>query len=277
MNAVFVDLDGTLLNSDAKISDKNLNCLDELKDAGILIVAVTGRTLFSAFKVLSREMPFDFLIFSTGVGIYDFKKNEIVSSHCIDNTTSKQIVSFLKENKNNFFVQHKVPDNHYNYFNYSDFDSDFEKRLSYYGEFSVPLPENLSDLEPSQVIVFLPNNENEFQKLNNTLKAQFPQMSYVRATSPLNFTSIWLEIYPPKVNKGSAIVFLCSELNIPLTNTLSVGNDYNDLEMLETCNKSYVVANSPEVLKMKFENVASNDQDGFCEAISKSQILTQYI
>lgn len=273
MNAVFVDLDGTLLNSDAKISDKNFNCLLDLKKNGVLICAATGRTLFSAFKVISKDMPFDFLIFSTGVGIYDFKSDKIISSHSIDNVTSKKIIDILRENKNNFFVQHKVPDNHYNFYNYTDFDSDFEKRLSYYGEFSAPLPQNLNGLEPSQIIVFLPNDEKAYQKLNGILQLKFPQLSYVRATSPLNLTSIWLEIYPSNVNKGSAIVALCTQLNISLANTYSIGNDYNDIAMLETCKNSFVVANSPEVLRKQFETVASNDEDGFCEAVLKCGLL----
>jgi len=45
-----------------------------------------------------------------------------------------------------------------------------------------------------------------------------------------------------------------------------VGNDYNDLDLLEWAGKSYVVENAPTDLKARFPAVASNNHGGVAEA-----------
>jgi hypothetical protein len=62
----FTDLDGTLLNGDGSLSSVNQQALHHLADQGVLRVAATGRSLYSARKVLDPAFPIDVLIFSSG-------------------------------------------------------------------------------------------------------------------------------------------------------------------------------------------------------------------
>jgi len=58
-------------------------------------------------------------------------------------------------------------------------------------------------------------------------------------------------------------------LGIHHDDVLSIGNDYNDIAMLESFADSYVVANAPEILKDIYKVVSADCDDGFTEMLSK--------
>ncbi len=269
MKAVFTDLDGTLLDSNFKISNQNLKSLYKIKRHNALNVFVTGRNLFSTQKVLSNNLPLDYLIFSTGIAISNFKSKKILQKFEIEAHITKKIIDLLLKLELNFFVHKPAPDNHFFYYNYSIADSDFEERFKLYSEFSNPIPDNYEHINASQFVIVLPYNLLLFESIKYKIRENFPFLSYIRATSPLNHRHIWLEIYPANVSKGNSMKLLCEKLNISIEDIVAVGNDYNDEDMLDIAGNSFVVDNSPSSLKAKFEVVASNDNNGFSEVIDK--------
>jgi hydroxymethylpyrimidine pyrophosphatase-like HAD family hydrolase len=68
------------------------------------------------------------------------------------------------------------------------------------------------------------------------------------------------------VSKSRTAAWLAEELKIDKSEIVSVGNDYNDLDLLEWTAKSYVVDNAPADLKDRFAGVASNNNGGVAEA-----------
>lgn len=265
---VFSDLDGTLLNSDFKISAQNLESMHKLKKNGYLIALATGRNLYSTQKVLSDDLPVDYLIFSTGVAIQNFRTKEIFHSNKISIQQSRIAVNLLKNLQQNFFVHFPVPDNHKFYFNKVNNDGDFSERFKLYEQFANPLPKQI-DIEISQIVVVLPYDIKLYEKIFYSLKNVLPNLSYIRATSPINHKHIWLEIYPPNVSKGCAIKTLCDYLAIDLQNTYAIGNDYNDIDMLQVVGNAYVVKNAPEEMRKKYNIVKSNDYNGFSQMVER--------
>ena len=75
---VLVDLDGTLLNNSKLIGGKDKDTLHFLGERNIVRVFATGRNLFSAKKVLNETTPFDYLVFSSGAGVYDWRKQKLL-------------------------------------------------------------------------------------------------------------------------------------------------------------------------------------------------------
>ena len=273
MKIVFTDLDGTLLNDKSIISDIDLRTLKQLKQNNIISVVATGRNLFSTKKVLNDNLPIDYLIYSTGVAITNFRTKELIKSYKFSVKNTVEIVNFLVSQKLNFFMHFPVPENHNFIYNYVQKDSDFKERFEIYSDFSAPL-KNLDDkISASQFVIVLPYDLKKYNFLVNELNKKFSCISIIRATSPLNNKHIWLEIYPNKVNKGYAAQKLCNILGVSANNIVAIGNDYNDEAMLEFAGKSYVVENSPEYLKQKFIPVNSNNNNGFTDAILKSEIL----
>ena len=89
----------------------------------------------------------------------------------------------------------------------------------------------------------------------------------VRTTSPLDGESVWIEIFPNHVSKGTTAAWLAERLGIEPYDTAAVGNDYNDLDLLGWAHRSYVVENAPEDLSPGSMAVASNDESGVAMAV----------
>jgi Cof subfamily protein (haloacid dehalogenase superfamily) len=258
------DIDGTLLNSEGKISAQNMAAIKNLKAQNIPVVLATGRNLFSVRKVFSPDFPIDYLIFSTGLGIVDWKTQKLIFSSGMESSTVHSIAEYLIKNDISFFLQNHLPDNHFFYaYKSSKAPGDFYRRLTVYQDFLLEtIPESSLPEDISQLIAIVEEHDDLMRF------AEIKDVNKVRSTSPLDHKSIWIEFFPKNISKGHAVSWLCDYLDVPKEQTISIGNDYNDLEMLEFTEHSYCVANAPEVLKERYNVVASNNQNGVEQAIA---------
>ena len=80
---VITDLDGTLIRSDRTFANADLNTLVALGREGVVRVVATGRSLYSARMVLEPEFPIDYLIFSTGAGIFDWPQQRLLRKNAL--------------------------------------------------------------------------------------------------------------------------------------------------------------------------------------------------
>ncbi|OQY04260.1 MAG: hypothetical protein B6I20_03420 [Bacteroidetes bacterium 4572_117] len=118
--------------------------------------------------------------------------------------------------------------------------------------------------QATQFLVIL-NNETDFE----TVKSKISGLKVIRATSPLDGKSIWLEIFPKNVSKAFGGKYLCEMLGISELDTLSIGNDYNDIDLLQWTGQSFVVDNSPEQIKNMFMQCVDNDSNPLTDVVSK--------
>lgn len=124
----------------------------------------------------------------------------------------------------------------------------------------------------SQFIVTIPPDLDLFRSIECEIA---PLAQVIRATSPFDQRSIWIEIFPKGVSKGNAVRQLCDILGIAYRHVATVGNDYNDLSMLEAFSRSFVVENAPRDLRLQFPTIPSNDADGVSTLIAS--LLPPYI
>ncbi len=254
-NAIFTDLDGTLLNFDSKISRKDLNTIEKIKNAGLLLVAITGRNLFSAQKILKQNNSFDFVIFSNGAGIFDVKNNKIIYGKNLQPEIIPQITNLLISEKQNFFVQFPIGENHKFYFYQSTENQDFTDRIKLYSQFAYPLKNTPG--QASQFIVIVGTDETQFFTLSEKLTQKF-DVNIIRSTSPLNHRDIWLEIFDKEVSKGKTFLYLCKRLKLNPEKVIGIGNDYNDFDFLKLTGKPLVVSNA-NIFHRDFEIINSNE------------------
>jgi hydroxymethylpyrimidine pyrophosphatase-like HAD family hydrolase len=107
------------------------------------------------------------------------------------------------------------------------------------------------------------------------LRRALTEYSVIRTTSPLDGATTWIEVFPAGVCKSAAARWLF-ETRAPLGSlSLAVGNDYNDLDLLDWADLARVVAGAPEELRVRFGSVASNDEGGFTEAVSAALAHTR--
>ena len=272
MKIIFTDLDGTLLNPNNKISIQDFQTLENLGAKGIVRVIATGRNIFSAKKVIPNNFPVDYLLFSTGLGILEWKTQTIIYNNFIPRNTAQKIAKILIAQKKDFAVHRKTPYNHYYHYFATNNIQDSNSRNKIYKDYITPLKaiDNINDV--SQFVVILSDKISEFIELQKNISSKIQGVRIVRATSPLNNSNIWFEVYPKKVSKGLTALWLCKKLNINRNETVGIGNDYNDIDLLKFTNKSFMVENAPVELKKMFETTSSNAQNGFSQAINELRI-----
>ncbi len=266
-NMIISDLDGTLLSNENSFHKRDMKTLYSLGKNNIIRVIATGRNLFSAKKVLNDDFPIDYLIFSSGAGVYNWQTKKLIHSNYLENKDVKDISKILINNDVDFMIHEMIPENHkFVYHKAHENNIDFNNRCKLYKDFAVPLDVSTELYKNAcQIIAIFPNKVHLFENM----KRKFSDIKVIRATSPLDGESIWMEIFPIHVSKGHGVEWLCNYLGIDKNSTLGVGNDYNDLDLLEFTRYSYMVENSPDELKNKFETCADNQNCGFSDAVSK--------
>lgn len=269
------DLDGTLLKNDQSISITDLDTLTRLGKQGVVRVTATGRSLHKVRDVLPLHAPVDYVVFSSGAGVYDWKNQCLLHRECFSEQSSKEIVMHLLGGAYNFFVYHPIPDNNRFYFHRgakpcNEFE-DYLKRHT--GDF-VELDNEPHSLRAGQIMAIIPNEASLFHTLKEEILLACKNVRVIRTTSPVNAQYIWMEIFPETVSKGHGIKWLCDHLSIPYAQTAGIGNDYNDLDMFEFVAYPFVLANGVAELKAQFRMVdASNEHNGLTRVVEEISIL----
>jgi HAD superfamily hydrolase (TIGR01484 family) len=264
-----MDFDGTLLRSDRTFSSIDLDALGQLGELGIIRAIATGRSLYSFNTVDIGDLPLDFVIFSMGAGVMQHAGGRVVRRVSLEPHEVKRACEILKTHRLDFMVHRTIPDNHmFSYFRSNEGNDDFERRLKLYSRFAVPINETTDGFGPAtQLLAVVPDRGSA--AVLEKVRRELPEYSVIRTTSPLDGKATWIEIFPNAVSKSRTAAWLAEKLKIDNRNIVSVGNDYNDLDLLEWTAGSYVVDNAPADLKKRFVGVASNNNGGVAEAAKR--------
>jgi Cof subfamily protein (haloacid dehalogenase superfamily) len=267
---VVTDLDGTLLQSDQSISPKDRATLEKLKRLGVCRVAATGRNLLKVRQVLNKDAPFDYVIVSSGAGIMDWNTQKLIRALSISASATGEIVNFLISENQNFKVSCELPDNHH-FGWWKSYDcQELDRYVEYHKKFGSSVKiDPANPFISSQLLMFFQSKSNDFEFFKEKIQLRFPELSIIRTTSPLDPNYTWMEIFPKGVSKAHGIEEICRITGIPCENTLGIGNDFNDLEMLDFTHHSYVVDNAPEEIKNKYLVSLAHYEDGFSHAVNQ--------
>ncbi len=260
------DLDGTLLRSDRTFAAADLAALRRLGECGVVRVLATGRSLFSFDKVRTPDLPLDYLVFSTGAGLAELPSGRIVRAQSLDPAEVRRACEILRALGLDFMVQRPIPDTHAFGFHASGRPNpDFERRIALYAQFAFPLDGDPGAFGPATQLVAIVPPEGSPEALPE-VRRLLPELTVIRSTSPLDHRSTWIEIFPASVSKSRTTGWLAARLGIPQARTVSVGNDYNDLDLLDWSAARFVTANAPADLRERYPVVASHDEEGVSQA-----------
>lgn len=276
------DFDGTLLKNDKTISNKDITTLERLQNQKIYTAIATGRSDYSFWKALhkigmdSKEnpLPVDYLIFSTGAGIMEFSSQRTIYQKSIPCSDIKKITKYFDYKKIDYMVHKSIPDTKYfAYKSHNSYNPDFQARMGLYKKYALADQLSVKDGDTSfdhatQVLAIIPDRQDK--NFIETIKKELSDFSVIQATSPLDHKSIWIEVFHKSVSKSRAASWLVKRLGISRHNVISVGNDYNDQDLLDWAAKGFVVENSPASLKQRYKTVSSNNQNGVSRAAQES-------
>ncbi len=262
---VATDLDGTFLKDDQSISIKNLKALRNLGDAKIVRVAATGRNLHKAEQVLNKHIPFDFIVFSSGAGVFDCKNKKHIYSKNIEKKSTTKLINYFIEKELSFHAFFPVPENHKHwYFRGEKHCEEFERYFQFNNAFASEIKtDKIPDTNLCQFLIIIPEDKKEFEKLKNKIEAISPEIRVIRTSSPITKGFIWVEVFQKSVSKGNGVKHICDLLDIKYSDTMGIGNDYNDIDLLDFTGHSFITENAPAEINKLYKSAPSNENDAF--------------
>lgn len=255
---IAMDLDGTLLNIDKKISLKSKEYLMKLKEEGYIIVIATGRVLNSALDVTEGAMFADYVVGSAGGIIYDRNNNEIIYEKNISKETLKKVLEIYNEDINYISVcDSKL---YYKYTNKDCDENEFNKR-TFDKDFLI------NDLDVIHMDISINNNiDNIYNYLKNNIN---DVKIYIMADS-YNPNRRWIEINGLNINKFEALKKIALKENIEIKDIISFGDSINDIEMIENAGVSVAMGNAIDELKKEADYVTtSHNEDGIIKFLEE--------
>lgn len=113
-------------------------------------------------------------------------------------------------------------------------------------------------------------NPDDILDIEQELKIAFPQLSIVKSSD------ILLEIMPNGITKRTAVKYLCDLWKVPLESAVAFGDNYNDVEILETVGNPFLMGNAPDELKKQFTNITdTNDENGIYHGLMKLGLVSE--
>lgn len=260
------DLDGTLLGPDRRLRDGDRAALSRLGRDGWRRAIATGRSLHSFGLVAGQRFPVDYVVFSSGAGVYDVRDRRLLRAHALTGAQAAAAARVLRALDVDFMAHRPIPDNHhFRYRRSGRPNPDFDVRIDRYRRFGAPLA---GDPGPSaQLLAVVPVDR--AAPSSEQVADLLPDLTVIRTTSPLDHRSTWIEIFPRHVSKSQAAAWLAARHGIPRGRVCAVGNDYNDGDLLAWAGRSYVVANAAPELRARYDVVAAAGGCGVAEAIGR--------
>lgn len=270
--ALFLDLDGTLLNDNREISAGNRQAVQAALAAGHRIVITTGRPLVSAIeqaKALDLMAQDCYLIAFNGGMIYDLGNGKIIAQVTVPLPLVQQV--FAEANRRGIHIQ-----------TYDDNRILVEPRcddteLAHYCQrirmTSAVIPDILAfQQEPVKMLLIDENSQEPLLSFQTWLREHLGEQldSFFSCDQ-------FLEVVPQGMNKGAALLRLASLLGIPQSNTVAVGDAANDLSMIQAARVGVAMCNGTEEVRRAADVVTTrdNNHDGIAEVI-ETYLLAQH-
>jgi len=264
---IAIDMDGTLLNSQDKISERNKKALLNAIANGIHVVLATGRIYKSALHY-QRYIGLKSPIIACNGAVISSSEDDIIFENFIDNNSLKKIIRLAEENDMYYHFYDKDK------FYYKTSKKEFVNYYKYYEEnyFSQGIelvkfknPSEIIDLNSSRYykVVFIDDNSAKLLDFRRKL-------SNIKGIAISKSWHNNIEVMNASVSKGNAVKFLIDILNIDSSNVITIGDNENDVSMFKVSGLSVAMKNGDEIAKNHADVITdTNDEDGVAKVIEK--------
>jgi Cof subfamily protein (haloacid dehalogenase superfamily) len=251
IQAILLDLDGTLLTSEKTISDTTREVLIALKAEGMNLIIATGRMFDTASgytQSLSIDRPY---VLANGAVIAEPKKGTPLIEHLLDWAVCRELV--LLARREGLHVQMFVGNTLY-------YEVD-EPRERAADPFAFAAGRQVDFLEisfPAVTKVLLVGDEEASLRVLKEVHALHPGSLY-----SVKSWERYYEVMNVKANKCNGMTELSRMLSIPVSAFMAFGDADNDIEMIRNAGVGVAMGNGSPGLKEAADYVAGgNDEDG---------------
>lgn len=258
---ICLDIDGTLLNSKHQITDKTKEVIKYASNEKQIPVILVSARMPKGILFLQEELEISQpIICYSGSLVMDKNKNilfnksiSIPSMKKIYEATEKFNVHLSVYKDDQWYIEEMDP--------WAKQESDITKIIPNINKFDILF--DLWDKENSGANKLLIMAEpDEITKIKEAIRDDSLNIYQSKTT--------YLEIMPKEASKTSAIEFLKEKFHISQNEIIAMGDNYNDIDMIEYAGLGIAMGNAPDVVKQSANEITlTNDEDGVAEAIKK--------
>lgn len=259
--AIFIDIDGTLRNDDREITYKTKEAIKNIREKGILVILCSGRPIITTKEISKESCASNYIITSNGAYGYDYIENKCIFKNPMRIEDCLEIYKIAKENNINFIMNTEI-----GRVVLKKTSNNSDKILD------VPIEEFLNKTEVMQCLI----QDTSFEKIkslrpliekieNVEIKNQSKSLTNINI-KPRETT--YCDIADIKTSKGYGIKKMCENLKIDVKDTISIGDDYNDISMFDVTGFSVAMGNANEDVKSKAKYITkSNNDEGVAKVL----------
>ena len=257
---VATDIDGTILRWSFDFSPETKDCIKKLKKNGVKVVLVTGR-MHSAAMGIAKELGIDTPIVSYQGGMIKkfYKSDEVLYRNDMDSDRALEIIDWAKEN--NIHLNLYMDD-----ILYVEEESETIKRYANarYIDYNVCKFDKLKIENVNKILAIDYHNPDRVTGWVNDLTRLYPDLYIVKSTP------YFCEIAGKDATKGRAVEFLQKKWNLKKEEILSIGDQDNDIELLNAGGIAVAMGNATDGLKACADYITDSvENDGWVKAIEK--------
>jgi HAD-superfamily hydrolase, subfamily IIB len=266
---IAADIDGTLLNSEFRISDLDLGALRRAHDAGIEVVLVTGRRHTFALPI-AQMLGFDIWVISSNGAITRSLAGETFHRDMLPLDTCRKLVLGMRQFRGNTVLTFDTEAKGAIVIERMDELSAsiqrwLEKNLTFI-DFVIPI-EGALVTDPVQAMFCGPIPR--MHKVLSEIDGLSLDVTVLRTEYPVRDLSI-VDVLNGGCSKGHALERWASHRGIPRKEVMAIGDNYNDIEMLAFAGYPFIMGNASEELRGRGWNITlANDQNGVAAAIEQ--------
>ncbi len=267
---IALDLDGTLLTEDKRLSERNRRALEACIQKGIYIVPCTGRTFEGIPASVRQIQGIQYAILTNGAQIQNAVTGEVIERRALDWQKAVQIID-------------KISGYTLMYDTYEDGRGKADKRFLDALEFYEIRPEICELIRKTRDPLlslrdYLDEKHPFLDKMNiyfkgydretkQRVREELAEIEGIAVTSSMPNN---LEVNGEGASKGNAILLLAQHLGLSPSQTMAFGDGENDCSMMQLAGIGVAMDNGNPELKQQADFIArSNEEDGIARVIEK--------
>lgn len=271
MKRLFVsDLDGTLLNSKAEISDETARLINQGIEDGLEFTISTARTPTSTLKIIEKlnlRLP---IMMMNGVLVYDMASHRYINKSVMDETAVMVLLGLIKLKGLSCFL-YALKDNEFCAY----YDSVESQSLNYFrNERIMKYDKKFTEVADLSLVAGNDIIYCVLREPKEKLDGLHRELSVVKGVKAEFYPDIYndeyymLEIYSESASKKEALEWMKKQGQYD--SVISFGDNLNDKALLEASDYFYAVSNAhPEIQNMADSVIPSNDEDGVARFIEQ--------
>jgi Cof subfamily protein (haloacid dehalogenase superfamily) len=267
-----LDIDGTLLTPRGELTPRTRAAIGEAIEQGVHIVLVTGRRFGSAYPLL-QEFKLDVpLISHNGALNKDTRTFETIELYPLDITTACDIIRTARKYGADMICCSDEPRGLGKIVieGVSESNQSLTRYLNKYRDSVMKVPDLVEFIVEPPIQVMFSGQCAQMEMFADKLLAVMGERIRIFKTRYPQYDLTIIDAVSSLASKGDCLSRIAHRHGIAREEVMAIGDNHNDLTMLEYAGLGVVMANAEEELKeLGFALTSSNEEDGVAEAIER--------